>query len=123
MQTFYYAQGDDPSEARLATAIREAIPAQAIECFTGLESFRERLRKPIDPDSIAVISAMNLDVLRRMQGLGDLLSEVFVVLVIPDRKRETIELAHHLLPRFMSRHQDDFVDLGQVLQKIVRTPH
>lgn len=42
---------------------------------------------------------------------------------VPQMPRTTIELAHHLLPRFLSRQGDDFEDLGQVLDKIYRTVH
>jgi hypothetical protein len=58
-----------------------------------------------------------------MQQLRALLPEIFVILVVPDRKRSTIELAHLLLPRFLSRRNDDFKDLGMVLGKIYRTAH
>ncbi len=58
-----------------------------------------------------------------MQPLRGLLTEIYVVLVIPDRKKSTIELAHLLLPRFLSQKKDDFVDLSKVLDKMHRTIH
>ncbi|MGB8957933.1 MAG: hypothetical protein WCC00_02855 [Candidatus Aminicenantales bacterium] len=77
----------------------------------------------MEPNSIAVLSASSQDELRQMQLLRGLLPEIYVVLVIPDRKKNTIQLAHLLLPRFLSRQSDDFEDLGQVLDKIYRTVH
>jgi len=53
-----------------------------------------------------------------MQLLGGLLPEIYIVLVIPDRKKSTIELAHHLSPRFMSQAGSDFEDLKIVLNKM-----
>ena len=58
---------------------------------------------PVEPDSIAVLSASNREELQQMQALRGLLPEIYVVLVIPDRKKSTIELAHLLLPRFLSQ--------------------
>jgi len=58
-----------------------------------------------------------------MQQLRGLLTEIYVVLVIPDRKKSTIELAHLLLPRFLSQKNDNFIDLGKVLDKMYRTSH
>lgn len=78
---------------------------------------------PVEPDSIAVLLASNGEELQRLQTLRGLLKELFVVLVIPDHKDDTIRLAHLLLPRFMSQVDDNFADLGNVLKKIVRTPH
>ena len=94
-----------------------------IELFKSLDDFRERLRMPIEPDSIAVLSASDRGMLQQMQRLRGLLTEIFVVLVIPDRKGSTIRLAHLLLPRFLSQKDDDFIDLAKVLAKIYRTTH
>ena len=99
------------------------IPKDRIELYKSLLDLRERLRTPVEPESIAVLSASNREELRQMQLLRGLLPELFVVLVIPDRKKSTIELAHLLLPRFLSQQSDDFKDLGKVLDKICRTLH
>ena len=73
---------------------------------------------PIEPDSIAVLSASNRGELQQMQLLRELLTEIYVILVIPDRMKSTIELAHLLLPRFLSQIDSDFTDLSQVVNKM-----
>jgi len=73
---------------------------------------------PIEPDSIAVLSASNREELQQMQLLRGLLTEIYVVLVIPDLKKSTIEHAHLLLPRFLSQKKDNFIDLSKVLNKM-----
>ncbi len=78
---------------------------------------------PIEPNSIAVLSASSRDELQQMQPFRGLLTEIYIILVIPDRKKSTIELAHLLLPRFLSQKTDNFVDLGKVLNKMVRASH
>ena len=123
MQLLFYSSGDDQNNKRLEAAVHKVIPKGQIELFKRLDDFRERLRTPIEPDSIAVLSASNREELQKMQLLRGLLTEIYVVLVIPDRKKSTIELAHLLLPRFLSQTKDDFVDLSQVLNKMHRTSH
>lgn len=123
MPLLYYSSGDDQNSARLEAAIHKVIPESQIELFNRLDDFRERLRTPVDPDSIAVLSASSREELLQMQLLRELLTEIYVVLVIPDRKKGTIELAHLLLPRFLSQKNDDFVNLSKVLNKIYRTIH
>ena len=123
MQLLLYLSEDDQNGERLEAAVHKAITNGQVELFRGLEGFRERLRRPIEPDSIAVLLASNGEELQRLQPLRGLLKELFVVLVIPDHKDDTIRLAHLLLPRFISQIDDDFADLGNVLKKIVRTPH
>lgn len=123
MQLLYYSCGHDINNRRLETAVHKAIPRRLIEQFESLDDFGERLRKPVEPDSIAVLSVSNRDELQRMQPLRSLLTEIFIVMVIPDRKKGTVELAHLLLPRFLSQKTDNFTDLGQVLEKMCRTVH
>ncbi|MCJ7644323.1 MAG: hypothetical protein MUP28_07575 [Candidatus Aminicenantes bacterium] len=123
MQLLFYSREDDQNRKRLEAAVHKVIPKSEIELFKRLDDFRERLRMPIEPDSIAVLSASNREELQQMQLLRSLLTEIYVVLVIPDRKKSTIKLAHFLLPRFLSRKKDNFIDLGKVLNKMVRTSH
>ena len=101
-------------------AVREIIPESQIELFSRLDDLGERLRLSVEPDSIAVLSVSDREELQRMQPLRGLLSEIYVVLVVPDRKKSTIELAHLLLPRFLSRKSDNFMDLRKVLDKMYR---
>jgi len=123
MQLLFYTSRDDQNGKRLEAAVRKVIPESAIISFKRLDDFRERLRMPLEPDSIAVLSASKREELEQMQLLRGLLTEIYVVLVIPDRRKSTIELAHLLLPRFLSQKNDNFIDLSQVLNKMVWTSH
>jgi hypothetical protein len=123
MQLLFYSGRDDQNKKRLEAAVLKVIPESQIEFFKRLDDFRERLRTPVEPDSIAVLSASDRTELQRLQLLRGLLTEIYVVLVIPDRKKSTIELAHLLLPRFLSQNIDNFIDLSEVLNKMYRTSH
>jgi hypothetical protein len=123
MQLLFYSSRNDQNKKRLEGAVHRAIPESHIELFNKLDDLGERLRTPVEPDSIAVLSASSREELQRMQPLSALLTEIYVILVIPDRKKSTIELAHRLLPRFLSQINDSFVDLGEVLYKMSRTSH
>jgi len=118
MQLLLYTGGGDENNKRLAAAVRQVIPKDRIEPFKSLKDFRARLQTPVEPDSVAVLSASSREELREMRLLHGLLPEIYVVLVIPDRKKGTIELAHHLLPRFLSQEDSDFADLQMVLNKM-----
>jgi len=123
MQLLFYSSGDDQNEKRLEAAVHKVIPESKIEHFKRLDDFRERLGRQIEPDSIAVLSASNREELQQMQLLRGLLTEIYVIIVIPDRKKSTINLAHLLLPRFLSQKKDNFMDLSKVLDKMSQTPH
>lgn len=118
MQLLYYAKGVDQANKRLEAAIHQAVPERQVERFQSLKYFQERLRKPIEPDSIAVLFASNRSELRLLQRLRGILPEIYIILVLPDRAKRTITLAHLLLPRFLSYKSDDFTALGHVLIKM-----
>lgn len=120
MNLLFYASGHDRENTRLEAAVHSVIPKRKIEPFSNLDDFRERLRRPVEPDSIAVISVLNYEELGQMQSLRKLLPEIYVVLVIPDRKKSTIDLAHLLLPRFLSQRHEDFTNLSEVLNKMYK---
>jgi hypothetical protein len=104
-------------------AVHEALPHRPIRIFQQLTALQELLRTIVEPGSIAVLSAVDQAELRQMQALRGLLTEIFIVLVIPDYKKSTIRLAQLLLPRFISQKEDSYSDLKEVLKKMVNTPH
>lgn len=123
MQLLFYSSKNDKNEKRLDAAIRSATPGETIERFSSLADLRDRLRRIVEPDSIMVLAAVDREELLKMQAFRDMLTEIFVILVISDRQESTIKLAHHLRPRFLSQFDDDFMDLNQIVSKMIRTPH
>jgi 2-polyprenyl-3-methyl-5-hydroxy-6-metoxy-1,4-benzoquinol methylase len=118
MQLLYYSSGVDENARRLKAAVHKVIPADRIEHFTKLDDFQGRLRTIVEPDSVAVLSAPNRGELQKMQLFRKLLTEIYVILVLPDRGKGTVALAHHLLPRFLSQKDSDFADLKVVLNRM-----
>jgi hypothetical protein len=51
--------------------------------------------------------------------------DVQIILVIPDRRPETLSLGHLLRPRYLSYEDGNFDDLASVLEKMLRKrqPH
>ena len=123
MQLLFYASKNDNNEKRLKDAIQSASLAGTIEHFTSLDDFRDRLRSIVEPNSIMVLAAVNKSELLKMQAFREMLTEIFIILVLPDRKKSTIRLAHLLRPRFLSLIDDDFIDLNQIVAKMIRSPH
>jgi len=118
MNTLFFSSRDDLITRTLRIAVQQAIPVSRIELFEKLEDIETRLRTPVEPDSIAVLSVSNREELRKIQRLRQLLPEIYVVLIIPDRKKSTLALAHLLLPRFLIQQGSDFGALTIVLHKM-----
>jgi len=123
MQLLFYASRNDESETRLDAAIRSVAPGGAIERFVTLEDFRDRLRSIVEPNSIMVLAAVDREELLKMQAFRDMLTEIYIILVLPDREEDTIKLAHLLRPRFLGQTQDNFTDLSKIVAQMIRSPH
>jgi len=118
MKLLFYSGGTDQNTNKLEAAVHQAIPERQIELIKKLDNLEERLRMPVEPDSIAVLSVSNRKELQKLHELRGLLTETYVILVLPDQKKSTLALAHLLLPRFLSRKDSDFADLIIVLHKM-----
>jgi hypothetical protein len=118
MQLLFYSSTVDQDNKRLEAAVHKAVPAGRIEIFKSLDDLRERLRTPVEPDSVAVFLASSRKELQDIQSLRGLLTEIYVILVLPDLNKGTIKVAHHLLPRYLSQKGSDFADLKVVLHKM-----
>ena len=51
--------------------------------------------------------------------MGDLLQELKLVLILPDDDQDTIVKAHTLRPRYLSWVDQNFIDIGAVLRRMV----
>lgn len=118
MQLLFYSSTVDQDNKRLEAAVHKAVPAGRIEIFKRLNDLRERLRTPVEPDSVAVFLASSRKELRDIESLRGLLTEIYIILVLPDLNKGTIKAAHHLLPRYLSQKSGDFGDLKIVLHKM-----
>jgi hypothetical protein len=123
MQLLFYASKNDESENRLDAAIRSVAQGEAVERFVTLEDFRERLRSIVEPNSIMVLAAVDREELSKLQAFREMLTEIYIILVLPDREDDTIKLAHRLKPRFLSQTEDDFSDLSRIVAQMIRSPH
>ena len=123
MQLMLYESKDDENGKKLVGAVQKALPNQPIGVFRQLPPMQERLRTPVEPNSIAILSVVDQAELQRLQALRELLTDLFVILVVPDCKESTIRLAHLLLPRFISPKDGSYSNLKEVLKKIVHTVH
>ena len=123
MQLLFYASKNNNNENRLAAAIQAATPGRTIERFTSLADFRDRLRRIVEPNSIMVLMVVDREELLQIQAFRDMLTEIYIILVLPDGKKSTIKLAHLLKPRFLSSIKDDFTILNQIISKMIHAPH
>lgn len=117
MKVLCYSTGE-PGE-RLQRMIQDLVPRERLEIYRTLDSFSERLRKPMDDIPVAVILAASEDDLLTILSISHLLYDVRFILILPDREDPTVAIGHSLRPRFLSYTDSDFREVTAVLGKMI----
>jgi hypothetical protein len=120
MTLLFYAKKDDPTGKRLFDFINAFLPrpGHGLDGFETLDDLSARLRLPLESGTVAILFAADRKELERLQALRDILRDIHVILVVPDLRERTVELAHRLLPSFLSTKDGDFADIEKVLAKL-----
>lgn len=84
-----------------------------------MENLCNRLRQFRNDKMLAIIMAATQEELVDVILIHDLLVDIPIILVLPDREKETISKGTKLHPRFISYMDSDFSDIQAVLEKMV----
>jgi hypothetical protein len=82
-------------------------------------SLSAALIKSIGEPKIAVLMVANQEELMDMISMDDSFFGYRIILVLPDRRRETIRKGHKLFPRFLTFMDSDMELVGEVLKKML----
>ena len=99
--------------------IEDVVPSEDTEIYGSVDKLAQRLRRPSYHIGIAVLLISGREELWDVLSIRHLLDNVKVILILPDRKNETIELGHKLRPRFLSYADSDLKDVAAVLKKML----
>jgi len=115
MRVLFHAAAFDRDGMRLQTAVEHIVSKDELEVLRSVEELKTRLKTPLGEKSIGILMASSSEELGGLVALKSLMKDLFVVLVIPDYRRETLELAHRLLPRYLEYKGNSFADLSRVV--------
>ena len=90
-----------------------------VEVFRSMIGLSARFRQPLEDPTITVLIAQTREELENLLLIRDLLRDVRIVLVLPDRDAETIAKGHVLQPRFFSYLDADAGQVNAVLKKML----
>ena len=103
--------------------LREIVETQVqredLEIYRTIEALSRRLHRPRGTLSLVVLLAASRKTLSELLLLRDLLNDIPVILVLPDRKADTVSKGHRLHPRFACCMDGDFSDVALVLAKMI----
>ena len=94
---FYIPETSEVSE-RIYEVVEMIASKTTTEIFTSIDDLSRRLRQPANSISIATLLVCNREDLFELTSIRDLLSELPVILILPDRKKNTTVMGHILAP-------------------------
>lgn len=119
MKLFYFSGNNEISKTQVLDIIEAHAPENSISIHTTIESFSEHLRQFHSEPVMAVIFLATKAELMNILFLKDLLTNIPLILILPDREKETISKGTLLHPRFISFIQNDFNELESVIKKMI----
>lgn len=119
MKLLYYVKTMDGPGNKLHGVIQSVVPLLRVETYRTIESLNRRLRLPVNNLNIAVLLASNKEDLLDLLALRKLFWNFRIILIVPDRKPETVAMGHILRPRFLSYADGNFKDFEEVLKKML----
>jgi len=119
LRLLLYFSDSETAGRKLLEAVYKRIPPEETEVHRDMKSLSDRFRRPRGELRVAVILCSSREELSQIVSLGPLISDLRILLLLPDRERETIARGHTLYPRFLSFVDESFEEVGAVLGKML----
>jgi len=124
MRVLLYAKDADGAGIRLQRVIEAFVLKDRLEVYRDIDNLSRRFRRPkgdVDRIILVLLTTSPQD-LQSMVPIQKLLTDVRIIMVLPDRSEDTVKAGHRFLPRFVTYLDNDFVEIGAVLNKMLRYP-
>ncbi len=122
MRILLYAPGNKDSALYLQKMIEDQLGMRDCDIYYDIFSLSQALRQPSNAQYIvAVLIAAKKQDLDDLIKVQDLLRDLRVILVLPDREKDTVAKGHSFRPRFLSYSDSDFNDIVAVLEKCLES--
>jgi hypothetical protein len=119
VQVVLFAPSVDAGNRWINALINEYTVMSGIEIYRTMESLTKRLCRPGNSLLIAVLFAAQQETLSELLDIHDLLAQVRIILVLPNRRPETISCGHSLRPRYMAFGDTATAEIAAVLDTMV----
>ncbi len=114
---FFLSVANEQGE-RLERVIELFFLKRRIERCRDLDALGKKLHEPYNYKDVVLLSPASKEELSRLLALQDLLSDMRIILVLPDRDDETVAMGHRLRPRMVSYSDGDYLDVAAVLTRM-----
>lgn len=119
MKLMMYTKQPDQAAGRLKPVLDSLAQEEESKTFSSINRLKNDLLKPVNGSTILVIIASDVEELSDFCKMKNLLRKVKLILVLPDRKAETLELGYKLEPRFLIYRDSCLATIYAVVQKML----
>jgi hypothetical protein len=119
MEVLVYSRAQRGKPERLVYAIEKVVPSEAIRICHSVQSLSLRLCQPGSPPEVTVLLAATKKDLAEILSVKGLLTDLRLILLLPDKREDTVSKGHSLYPRFLSYTDGDYADVAAVLQRML----
>ncbi len=123
MKFLYYTSINNGPGERLRKIIEPRVKEMELEIYRSIPSLSRRLCQPKYDVIGAVLLTGNRKTLLDLLSTREHLSDIPIILILPDSERDTVSKGHKFHPRFLSYVDSDFSDVGAVLKKMIANIH
>jgi hypothetical protein len=118
MTVFFLSSSKNEARKLLSRILDIIVSPKNIIIIKDSSELEYHLRHRSDNNIVALLQLKNKNELTDIFLLKNLLGNIPIILVLPDRENNTIALGYKLCPRFIAYADSDFLDVASVMIKI-----
>jgi hypothetical protein len=119
MEIIFFAPKNDEGNIQLNSLIDNFTIINGLEIYRTIDDLTNRLCNPHRESTIVVLFIINEKTFQELISIKEYLVNNKVILVLPDRRPETLTKAHKLRPRFISYSDTDTILISEVIDKMI----
>ncbi|MCK5311194.1 MAG: hypothetical protein KAJ62_03750 [Desulfobacteraceae bacterium] len=118
MKIILYANGINNIGEQLENIIHTQVSRTKIQTCNSIELLSQILRQPLNNVSVVILIIDSKEELIQFNLMNMLFDNSRVILILPDRSKETLALGFKLKTSFVSYVDSDLQDVASVLRQI-----
>jgi hypothetical protein len=118
MTVFFLSNSKNEAKKLLLRVLDMIVPKNKITLINDANELEHHLRQQVYENLIAVLFPSDKSELMNIISLNNLLTDIPIILVLPDRETNTIAMGHKLRARFITYADSDFLDVTAVMMKM-----
>ena len=119
MNLLFYATGEKGTGKHLWNLHQELASEYKGDFCRTIDTLSLKLRKSLGDLTIAVLLAESQEELLEFISIKNWLEDIRIILILPDREKDTISIGLKLYPRFFSYADSNLQDVDAVLKKMI----